>query len=52
MAYVTPGTVAAGDVATAAAWDVVVNNEIALYQSIQRIGYTERTTNYSVAGAP
>jgi hypothetical protein len=29
MAYVTPGTVAAGDVATAAAWNVVVNSIIA-----------------------
>jgi hypothetical protein len=28
MAYVTPGTVAAGDVATAAAWNVVVNDVI------------------------
>jgi hypothetical protein len=30
MAYVTPGTVAAGDVATAAAWNVVVNDVIDL----------------------
>ena len=29
MAYVTPGTVAAGDVATAAAWNVVVNDIVA-----------------------
>ena len=40
MAYVTPGTVAAGDVATAAAWNVITNdvidhesriNDVALY---------------------
>ena len=30
MAYVTPGTVAAGDVATAAAWNVLVGNDISL----------------------
>ena len=30
MAYVTPGTVAAGDVATAAAWNVITNDVIAL----------------------
>ena len=29
MAYVTPGTVAAGDVATAAAWNVLVGNDVA-----------------------
>ena len=29
MAYVTPGTVAAGDVATAAAWNVLTNDVIA-----------------------
>ena len=29
MAYVTPGTVAAGDVATAAAWNVITNDVIA-----------------------
>jgi len=28
MAYVTPGTVAAGDVATAAAWNVITNDVI------------------------
>jgi hypothetical protein len=28
MAYVTPGTVAAGDVATAAAWNVLVANDV------------------------
>jgi hypothetical protein len=28
MAYVTPGTVAAGDVATAAAWNVLVGNDV------------------------
>ena len=30
MAYVTPGTVAAGDVATAAAWNVIANDVINL----------------------
>jgi hypothetical protein len=33
MAYVTPGTVAAGDVATAAAWNVIANDVIAFRDS-------------------
>ena len=47
MAYVTPGTVAAGDVATAAAWNVITNDVIAVHDSIQRLSYQTRTTNYS-----
>ncbi len=42
MAYVTPGTVAAGDVATAAAWNVVVNDVIALSPGHLILTTTER----------
>lgn len=51
MTYVAPTTHVAGETLPAADWNVIANNEIALYESIQRIGYTERTTNYSVASA-
>jgi len=56
MAYVTPGTVAAGDVATAAAWNVLTNDVIALRDSIVRLDSQTRTTEYTstattVAGA-
>jgi len=47
MAYVTPGTVAAGDVATAAAWNVITNDVIDVdsrITQIKRLGYVERTT--------
>jgi hypothetical protein len=51
MAYATPGTVAAGDVATAAAWNVVVgdivDHESRLTQ-IKRLAYQTRTTSYTV----
>ena len=36
MAYVTPGTVAAGDVATAAAWNVLTNDVIDLDARVKR----------------
>jgi hypothetical protein len=49
MAYVTPGTVAAGDVATAAAWNVVVGDIVAIYQGVQRLAFGTRTTNYSIS---
>ena len=44
MAYVTPGTVAAGDVATAAAWNVLTNDVIAHQASIIRLGFQTRGT--------
>jgi len=46
MAYVTPGTVAAGDVATAAAWNVVVGDIVdhELYVSAIRTGLVDYTT--------
>ena len=47
MAYVTPGTVAAGDVATAAAWNVLTNDVISVHDSIKRLGYTTRTSDYT-----
>jgi hypothetical protein len=43
MAYVTPGTVAAGDVATAAAWNVVVANEVDLRSYQNRYARFKRT---------
>jgi hypothetical protein len=43
MAYVTPGTVAAGDVATAAAWNVLTNNSIA-HQAAIRVSQVISTT--------
>ena len=49
MPYVAPGTVAAGDVYTAAAHNIQVANVIALYSTVQRIGYQERTTNLASA---
>jgi len=49
MAYVTPGTVAAGDVATAAAWNVLTNDVIAIYEGVQRLAFGTRTTNYSIS---
>ena len=51
MAYATPGTVAAGDVATAAAWNVVVNDVIdheSRLTQIKRLAYQTRTTAYTV----
>lgn len=49
MPYVAPGTVAAGDVYTAAAHNIQVANVIALYSTVQRIGYQERTTSLASA---
>lgn len=49
MPYVAPGTVAAGDVYTAAAHNIQVANVIALYSTVQRIGYQERTTTLASA---
>ena len=49
MGYVTPGTVAAGDVATAAAWNVVVNDVIAHQASLVRLAYQTRATNYTIS---
>ena len=49
MPYVAPGTVAAGDVYTAAAHNIQVANVISLYSTVQRIGYQERTTTLSSA---
>jgi hypothetical protein len=51
MAYVTPGTVAAGDVATAAAWNVLVGNDVAIQQSIVRLAYQTITSDFSVTTA-
>ena len=42
MAYVTPGTVAAGDVATAAAWNVLTNDVIAISPGHLIVTTTER----------
>ena len=48
MAYVTPGTVAAGDVATAAAWNVVVNDVIDHETRISSSGLVHlNTTTFS-----
>jgi len=51
MAYATPGTVAAGDVATAAAWNVVVgdivDHETRLLQ-IRRLAFQTRTTPLNI----
>ena len=44
MAYVTPGTVAAGDVATAAAWNVLTNDVINL-RALANVQSTTITTS-------
>jgi hypothetical protein len=44
MAYVTPGTVAAGDVATAAAWNVLVANDVDGRSYQNRFATARRTT--------
>ena len=52
MAYVTPGTVAAGDVATAAAWNVLVGNDIAFSPIAGAwTEYTPTWTNLTVGNA-
>jgi hypothetical protein len=49
MAYVTPGTVAAGDVATAAAWNVIANDIIA-HQAAIRVSQVISTTYATQTG--
>ena len=44
MAYVTPGTVAAGDVATAAAWNVLVANDVDFRSYSNRYARAKRTS--------
>jgi len=44
MAYVTPGTVAAGDVATAAAWNVITNDVIDTRAVLANVKSTSLTT--------
>ena len=48
MAYVTPGTVAAGDVATAAAWNVITNDIISL-RALANVVQGTTTTATSIA---
>jgi hypothetical protein len=48
MAWTTPGTATAGSVLTAAFWNTQVrDNTNALYGTIRRIAYQERTTDYT-----
>jgi len=49
MGYITPGTVAAGDVATAAAWNVLTNDVISVHDSIKRLGFSTRTSDYNTS---
>ena len=51
MAYVTPGTVAAGDVATAAAWNVLTNDVIDHETRILSAAKTIQTITLTTAGA-
>jgi hypothetical protein len=45
MAWTTPGTATAGEVLTASFWNTNVrDNTDALYQSVRRLGYQQRTT--------
>ena len=48
MAYVTPGTVAAGDVATAAAWNVLTNDVIDTRAVLANLKSTSLTTTASI----
>lgn len=52
MAYVTPGTVAAGDVATAAAWNVLTNDVIdhEIYVANLRTGFIDYTPTLTQSG--
>ena len=53
MAYVTPGTVAAGDVATAAAWNVLTNDVIdtrAVLVNLKSTSLTTTTTTTVTTG--
>jgi hypothetical protein len=49
MPYVAPGTVAAGDVYTAAAHNIQVNNVIALQSAIRRLDYQASTATYTIS---
>ena len=50
MAWTTPSTVVAGQTLSAAFWNEQVrDNQNALYQTIQRIAYIERTSDYSIS---
>ena len=52
MAYVTPGTVAAGDVATAAAWNVLTNDVIDHETRINTVGSVlVSSTTFSASSA-
>jgi hypothetical protein len=49
MAYVTPSTVTAGtSPITAAAQNILVNNDIAIQKSIVRLAYQTITSDFSV----
>ena len=50
MAWTTPGTATAGEVLTAAFWNEQVrDNTDALYQSIRRLAYVTRTSDYTAS---
>jgi len=51
MAYVTPGTVAAGDVATAAAWNVIVNDILQFAPMVQGV-FTNEAARDAAITAP
>ena len=48
MAYVTPGTVAAGDVATAAAWNVITNDILQFAPYVQGVFTTEAARDAAI----
>jgi len=48
MAYVTPGTVAAGDVATAAAWNVITNDILQFAPFVQGVFTTEAARDAAI----
>lgn len=50
MAWTTPGTATAGEVLTASFWNQQVrDNTNALYDSVRRLGYQERTSSVTTA---
>jgi hypothetical protein len=51
MAYVTPGTVAAGDVATAAAWNVITNDILQFAPFVQGV-FTNEAARDAAITAP
>ena len=52
MAWTTPGTATAGEVLTAAFWNQNVRDNLnAVYTDIKRIGYVQRTTNYTASSS-